>query len=80
MSDDEDQDEKKSSKDDPPSSSREDVGVEEKKSVLVLTGSNQSGKSVYGKGIALIVYMAQIGWFVLLPSLIFLSPRRVVYC
>lgn len=62
MSDDED--EKKSSKDDAPSSSREDVGVEGKQSVLVLTGSNQSGKSVYGKGVALIVYMAQIGWFV----------------
>ena len=65
MSGDEDEDEKESSMDDPPSSSREDAGVEGKMSVLVLTGSNQSGKSVYGKGVALIVYMAQIGWSVL---------------
>jgi hypothetical protein len=28
-----------------------------RKSVMVLTGSNASGKSVYGKGVALIVYM-----------------------
>lgn len=36
----------------------------EKPSMLVLTGPNYSGKSVYLKQIALIVYMAHVGCFV----------------
>ncbi|KAL7410447.1 DNA mismatch repair protein MutS, partial [Mrakia frigida] len=47
-----------------PSMSDDEDEKKRKQSVLVLTGSNQSGKSVYGKGVALIVYMAQIGCFV----------------
>jgi DNA mismatch repair protein MSH5 len=36
------------------------VGISQssKKSVMVITGSNASGKSVYGKAVALIVYMS----------------------
>lgn len=34
-----------------------DAGDVDKKSLMVLTGSNASGKSVYGKTVALITYM-----------------------
>ena len=39
-------------------------GVENAPSVLLMTGPNQSGKSIYLKQVALIVYMAHIGSFV----------------
>jgi DNA mismatch repair protein MSH5 len=32
-------------------------------SMLLMTGPNYSGKSVYLKQVALIVYMAHIGWY-----------------
>jgi DNA mismatch repair protein MSH5 len=35
-------------------------------SMMIMTGPNYSGKSVYLKQVALIVYMAHIGWLVLL--------------
>jgi DNA mismatch repair protein MSH5 len=31
-------------------------------SLLLLTGANFSGKSIYLKQVALIVYMAHVGW------------------
>jgi DNA mismatch repair protein MSH5 len=38
-------------------SSETDVGLDGEHSIMVLTGTNASGKSVYGKAVALIVYM-----------------------
>lgn len=54
--------------DSPSSSSRQNHQTElsdndEPKSVLLLSGANCSGKSVYLKQVAIIVYMAHIGRF-----------------
>lgn len=39
-------------------------GVDDQPSMLMMTGPNYSGKSVYLKQVALIVYMAHVGCFV----------------
>jgi DNA mismatch repair protein MSH5 len=48
----------------PSSSTRHGYARQEKPSMLVLTGPNYSGKSVYLKQAALIVFMAHVGSFV----------------
>jgi DNA mismatch repair protein MSH5 len=40
------------------------AGPADSPSMLIMTGPNYSGKSVYLKQVALIVYMAHIGWYV----------------
>ena len=48
----------------PPSNHFDDDGAEDGPSMLLLTGPNYSGKSVYSKQVALTVFMAHVGSFV----------------
>ena len=43
---------------------KNDMFLDEKERIIILTGPNMAGKSTYMKGIALIILMAQIGSFV----------------
>lgn len=43
---------------------KNDIFLDEKERIIILTGPNMAGKSTYMKGIALIILMAQIGSFV----------------
>lgn len=43
---------------------KNDINLDEKERIIILTGPNMAGKSTYMKGIALIILMAQIGSFV----------------
>jgi DNA mismatch repair protein MSH5 len=43
---------------------RLEAGDGEISSMMIVTGANGSGKSAYGKQVALIVFMAQLGSFV----------------
>jgi DNA mismatch repair protein MSH5 len=45
------------------------VGAPEGPSVLIMTGPNYSGKSVYLKQVALIVYMAHVGRYTFITSM-----------
>ena len=43
---------------------KNDIVLDDKERIIILTGPNMAGKSTYMKGIALIILMAQIGSFV----------------